>query len=373
MPNLFADKHADVKTDLDAILSGDVIMEATETALKTTNKNLVEAIVSEQDLLSKLTPISEVDIFSFMKSLRGGTFFNMGMFSSIPASRAYKQTFRIYKVVNMTAIVSGVSYENVGTTKDFRNQTGKGPGKAFYDHAPGYENKVGLLKSNPDSKYILWDVKASSGNWVAYYLVDIATGDIKPVSVIDLEASDYLTQTEKNKLRPRPMTGFDLNTGALVTNETVWRTTKFEHVFWLSQSGFELGAKFEESLTGVASNKELEEAVGEVTFRDLHANVDTDLDALLSGSMDENCKKTFTKNEDYSHLEPFECEHCGKIIYGDNYRMLYNDEYDYDEVVCYDCYNNANIKESKNLKESYRRVITVDHSLVDNELFTDFD
>ena len=322
MSNIFADKHADVKTDLDAILSGSAVIEGVEVKTKkATSENLVETINSEQDLVSKLVPISEVDIFSFMKTLHGGSFFNMGMFSSIPVARAYKQTFRIYKVINMTAIVSGVSYENVGTTKDFRDRTGKAAGGAWYDHAPGYENKVGLLKSNPDSKYILWDVKASSGNWVAYYLVDIATGATQPISEASLLASSYLTQTEKNKMAPKPVTGFDLNTGALVTNETVWRTTKFEHVFWLSQKGQEFGAKFEESLTGTTASAELEEGIGEVAFRDLHANVDTDLDSLLSGKVSEDTKKTV----------------------------------------------------SRPVQESYRRTVSRGKALVDNDLFVDFE
>jgi hypothetical protein len=334
MSNIFADKHANVKTDLDAVLSGSEVMEGAKViSEKPVSKKLIETINSEQDLVSKLVPISEVDIFSFMKTLHGGSFFNMGMFSSIPVARAHKQTFRIYKVINMTAIVSGVSYENVGTTKDFRDRTGKAAGGAWYDHAPGYENKVGLLKSNPNSKYILWDVKASSGNWVAYYLVDIATGAVQPISEASLLASNYLTQTEKNKMTPKPVTGFDLNTGALVTNETVWRTTKFEHVFWLSQKGQEFGAKFEESLTGVSSNEELEEAVGEVSFRDLHAGVDTDLDMLLSGEVVESVEKS-SKDDDTVEVEQ---------------------------------------KVPTHIQESYRRIVSRGKSLVDNDLFVDFE
>lgn len=335
MSNIFTDKHIDVRTDLDAILSGSVIMEsAEEKTEEVTSKKLVETINSEQDLVSKLVPISEIDIFSFMKTLHGGSFFNMGMFSSIPVARAHKQTFRIYKVINMTAIVSGVSYENVGTTKDFRDRTGKAAGGAWYDHAPGYENKVGLLKSNPDSKYILWDVKASSGNWVAYYLVDIATGAVQPISEASLLASDYLTQTEKNKMAPKPVTGFDLSTGALVTNETVWRTTKFEHVFWLSQKGQEFGTKFVESLNDVIPSEEFEEAIGEVSFRDLHASVDTDLDALLSGEVVESVEKPSEEEDEAAEV--------------DN-------------------------KVSTQIQESYRRTVSRGKTLVDNDLFVDFE
>jgi hypothetical protein len=342
MSKVFNDKHAGVKTDLDAILSGKTVVESKCAASAKVTKKLIETIVSEDELLSKLVPLSEVDIFSFMKNIRGGTFFNMGMCSSIPVARAHKPTFRIYKVINMTAIVSGVSYENVGTTKDFRDSTGKEAGKAWYDHAPGYENKVGLLKSNPDKKYILWDVKASSGNWVAYYLVDIETGSVTPISEDSLLESDYLTNTEKAKMRPQPVTGYDISTGELVTNKTVWRTTKFENVFWLSQSGLELGTKFQESLTGVGEAK-LEEGAGEVSFRDLHANVHTDLDALLSG-------------EGTGVLEDF-----------------VDDETDTKDPLKEELLISRARRTSKKEDAPYRRIITVDHSLVDNELFVDFE
>lgn len=93
-----------------------------------TSDKLKEAISIEADLLLKLRALPEHEIFEFMQNLRGGTYFNMGMFSAIPVSKAYKATIRIYKVVDLAAIVSGVSYENVGTTKEFRDQTGEAPG-----------------------------------------------------------------------------------------------------------------------------------------------------------------------------------------------------------------------------------------------------
>lgn len=193
--------------------------------------NINEAISLEADLLLKLKPLSEVDIFEFMKNLRGGTYFNMGMYSSIPVSRAYKSTIRIYKVIDLTAIVSGVSYENVGTTREFRDRTGEVPGKSWYDHTPGFENKVGQKKSDPNSKYVLWDIKRGTGTCVRYYVVDIDTGAVTPVSKADIEASPYLTASEKAKLTPKPVVGFDLNTGEAVENKTVWRTAAFEHIF----------------------------------------------------------------------------------------------------------------------------------------------
>lgn len=288
-----------------------------------TEKQITEAITSESDLMAKLKPLSETEVFDFMQNLRGGTYFNMGMYSSISPARAYKKTLRIYKVLNLTAIVSGVSYENIGTTKDFRDRTGKGPGGAWYDHMPGFENKVGLKKSDPNSKYVLWDVKAGSDTWVRFYLVDIATGLIKPISLKDIEASDYLTATEKAKLTPKKVEGYDKTTGELIENQTIWRTTAFEHIFWLSQAGKntkEYGAKFMESVT--MENKDLNEAAGMSLFMDAHAGVATDLDAILSGAMDEDYQKSL---------------------------------------------------KHKPVVESYRRIVSRGKSLLENELFVDFE
>lgn len=245
---------------------------------------VVEAINLEADLLLKLKPLPEVEIFEFMKNLRGGTYFNMGMYSSIPVSRAYKSTIRIYKVIDLTAIVSGVSYENIGTTKEFRDRTGDGPGKSWYDHTPGFENKVGQKKSDPNSKYVLWDIKRGTGTCVRYYVVDIDTGAVTPVTKEDILSSDYLTASEKAKLTPRPVEGFDKTTGELIENKTNWRTAAFDHIFWLSQAGKatqEYGTRFEEDF-------DINEAFDGDIFMDAHAHVRTDLDAILSGGVTES-------------------------------------------------------------------------------------
>lgn len=255
---------------------------------------VTEAINLEADLLLKLKPLPEVEIFEFMKNLRGGTYFNMGMYSSIPIAKAYKSTIRIYKVVDLTAIVSGVSYENVGTTKDFRQATGEGPGKSWYDHTPGFENKVGQKKSDPNSKYVLWDIKRGTGTCVRYYVVDIDTGAVTPVSKDDVLQSDWLTQTEKNKLMPKPVVGIDLTTGQAVENKTVWRTAAFDHIFWLNQAGKstqEYGVRFEEDFS-------LAEAAEDELFMDAHAFVKTDLDAILSGAVIESVKKPVEEDVD---------------------------------------------------------------------------
>ncbi len=245
---------------------------------------LLETIVSESDLLSRLIPLTDSEIFSFMDTLRGGTYFNMGMYSPITVSRAYKKTIRIYKVVTMTAIVSGVSYENIGTTKDFRDRTGKEPGHAWYDHLDGYENRVGVKKSDPNAKYILWDIKKCSGTCVYYYVVDIATGDVTPISREQVLDSEYLTDSEKKKLMPSKVEGYDKTTGTMIENQTMWRTAAFDHVFWLSQEGKstkEFGVKFMESIN-------LREAAGFDLFMDGNAHATANLDDILSGGLAES-------------------------------------------------------------------------------------
>lgn len=241
--------------------------------------NLKEVLSIESDLILKLKPITEAEIYTFMDGLKGGTYFNMGMYSSIPVAKAWKATYRIYKVIEMTAIVSGVDYENIKTTKDFRADTGKDVGKSWYQHEPGREHKVGLKTSNPNEKYVLWDIKATSGSTVKYYLVDIGAGTVVPVSKAEVMNSVYLTDSEKAKLEPRPVTAYNLTTGNLVENETVWRTAKFEHIFWLSQAGAvtkEYGVRFAEEFG-------IEEAFTSETFIDGNAQSTADLDVLLSG------------------------------------------------------------------------------------------
>jgi len=306
-----------------------------------------EAISLEADLLLKLRPLPEADIFEFMKNLRGGTYFNMGMYSSIPVAKAYKSTIRIYKVIDLTAIVSGVDYENIGTTKDFRDATGQGPGKSWYDHTPGYEHKVGQKKSDPSSKYVLWDIKRGSGTCVRYYVVDIDTGAVTPVSKADIENSPYLTASEKAKLSPRPVVGIDLTTGEAVENKTNWRTAAFEHIFWLNQAGKatqEYGIRFEEDF-------DLTEAIGTDLFIDAHAGVNTDLDAILSGEITESVEKSL---EEAAESDIFMDAHAGVKT-------------KLDDII------SGEITESNELKESYRRTVSRGASLIDNELFVDFD
>lgn len=306
-------------------------------------------IVSERDIVARLTPLSENDIFDFMQRLRGGTYFNMGMYSCIPVSRAYKNSFRIYKVVNMTAIVSGVSYENIGTTKDFRDRTGDGPGHAWYDHVAGFENKIAAKKSDPNSKYVLWDIKEGSNNWVRYYLVDLDNDTVTPVSKDQVKNSGFLTASEKAKLEPKKVEGFDKTTGDLVQNATNWRTTSFDHIFWLSQAGTEYGVRFTESVEGPegAKAENLTEASGEL-FRDAHAHANTDLDAILSGDMEESLVE--------SRGDFFRDAHAGVKT-------------DLDGIL------SGGMDESfeEPLTEAFRRTVSRGRSLVDNELFVDFD
>lgn len=310
---------------------------------------LLETISLESDLLLKLKPLSEVEIFEFMKNLRGGTYFNMGMYSSIPVSRAYKSTLRIYKVLDLTAIVSGVDYENIGTTRDFRDSTGKGPGQAWYDHTPGYEHKIGQKKSDPNSKYVLWDIKRCTGTCVRYYVVDIDTGAVTPVSKDDILQSDYLTKTEKDKLTPRPVVGIDLTTGQAVENKTNWRTAAFDHIFWLNQAGKstrEYGTRFEEDFN-------LTEADDFDIFMDAHANVSTNLDSILSGEVAESIEM------------PLEEEATESDVFIDAHR---NAKAKLDDII-----SGSAAEHKHEFTESYRRTISRGKSLVDNPLFVDFD
>lgn len=388
-------------------------------------RTLIEEISVEADLINKLKPISDKDIFEFMDSLRGGTYFNMGMYSPITVSRAYKKTIRIYKVVTMTAIVSGVSYENIGTTKDFRNRTEIEPGKAWYDHVPGFENKIGAKKSDPNSKYVLWDVKKCSGTCVYYYVVDIATGMVTPISRDQILDSEYLTDSEKKRLMPTKVEGYDKTTGTMIENQTIWRTTAFDHVFWLSQEGKstrEYGVKFME-------NMDLREAAGFDLFADGNANAKADLDTILSGEYYESleaetrteCSDGKTKlTEDTTKQLYIATDLSGGDLLGavwavdeyEAYNFFTNDEpmiqdqnndlyvellddsdYSLDDIAAvypdvvsmkelgkkeggyYNEYlltDSLNSSEKQPITESYRRTVDRGNSLVDNELFVDF-
>jgi hypothetical protein len=300
-----------------------------------------EAISFEADLLLKLKPLPEADIFEFMQNLRGGTYFNMGMYSFIPVSRAYKSTIRIYKVTDLMAIVSGVDYENIGTTKDFRARTGNAPAGAWYDHTPGYERKIAQKKSDPNSKYVLWTIKRGHSTCVRYYVVDIDTGAVTPVSQKEIENSIYLTPSEKAKLTEhKKPTGFDKTTGELVENETNWKTAAFDHIFWLSQAGKatrEYGTRFEEDF-GTADSDNI--------FMDAHAGVKNNLDDILSGAFVESVNETVTEDADiFVDANAHETAKLDDILSG----------------------------KTDNLKESYRRTISRGKSLLENELFVDFE
>ena len=313
-------------------------------------KVIKEAISIESDLLLKLRPLPEAEIFEFMKNLRGGTYFNMGMYSSIPVARAYKKTIRIYKVIDLTAIVSGVDYENISTTKEFRDRTDKGPGGSWYDHEPGYEHKVGQRRSDPSYKYVLWNVKRGTGTCVRYYVVDTDTGVVTPFSAKQLEESTYLTPTEKNNLKPKKVEGFDKETGELIENQTTWRTAAFEHIFWLNQAGKatrEYGVRFEEDF-------DLIETVGSDIFIDAHANIITDLDSILSGAFSESIKESL--------------EEADSDIFMDAHA---NVKTDLDSVLAGE--KVVENKCNKSMKEAYRRTVSRGNALVDNELFVDFE
>lgn len=312
---------------------------------------ITEDIGIESDLLLKLTAIPEADIFNFMDSLRGGTYFNMGMYSLIKPSKAYKPSIRIYKVVNLAAVVSGVNYENIATTKDYRDATGEAPAGSWYNHVAGYENKVGEKKSDTTAKYILWNIKQGTNTWVGYYVVDIATGAITPISKEGLLKSSIITDTEKKKLTPTAPTGYDTHTGELVENKTVWRTASFEHVFWLSQGGEtprEYGMRFIENLQKVTEGAEL--------FFDINAAKGlTNIDDILLGKTSID-----TKIEESQVVTEAPVMFLDKNI---------ESTVDVDELL-----SKKPLKpQSRSIEESYRRITHRGAQLTDNPLFVDFD
>ena len=126
---------------------------------------------------------------------------------------------------------------------------------------------------------------------------------------------------------------------------SIWRTAAFEHIFWLNQAGKatqEYGVRFEEDF-GIT------EAADSNIFMDAHAHIRTDIDALLSGEVVESVEKPLEEDADL-----FMDAHAGV-------------ETKLDDVL------SGAMTEAKDLKESYRRTVSRGASLVDNELFIDFD
>ena len=406
--SFFVDRHAGIDTDVDALL-----MDGINESIDGSEEILTEDIVSIADLDTKLQPLLETEILDFMSKLRGGTFFNMGMFSMIKPNAANKHK-RIYKITNMSAIVSGVDYENIGTTKEFRDRTGETPGGAWYDHKPGYEHRVGVHKKAPSQHYVLWKYDDKKGRKVDvwYFVVDTLAGTVDPVSLDKLLEAEYLTDSVKKSLLPKKVTGIDLTSGELVVNETNWRTAAFEHIFWLSQGGanpMNLGTKFLESL-----ENEREEALTESDnfFVDRHAGIDTDVDSLLESTL---TVKDFTK--DLKELYAEDVAETGDKSYdcdsnSENYDIhinslkdiakQYDKEFDnlshtivskIDNMVSKDftykqiidaLINEANnesltesrrkqVRKNRPVRESYRRTVSRGSDFIDNELFVDFD
>lgn len=173
--------------------------------------------------------------------------------------------------------------------------------------------------------------------------MDIDTGVVKPISQADIEQSVYLTATEKAKLKPKKVEGFDKTTGELIENQTTWRTAAFEHIFWLNQSGKatrEYGMRFEEDFS---INEDAD------IFMDAHANIRSNLDDILSGAFIESVKGSLEADTD---------------VFMDRHA---DEEDKLDDLL------SGNMEESKKLKESYRRIVSCGKSLVENELFVDFD
>jgi hypothetical protein len=205
---------------------------------------------------------------------------------------------------------------------------------------------------------VLWDIKKGTGTTVRYYVVDIDTGAVTPVSKADVENSPYLTATEKAKLTPKPVVGIDLTTGQAVENKTNWRTAAFEHIFWLSQAGKatqEYGVRFEEDL-GLA------EALGDEIFIDAHAGVRTDLDTILTGEVVESVEKPLEEAAE----DVFMDAHAGV-------KTKLDDVLSGAVVEAKEAEDPAGEELKEDLKESYRRIVSPGQALVDNDLFVDFD
>lgn len=265
-----------------------------------------EEIKTEGELLLKLTPLPPADIYSFMDGLKPGTYFSMGLLTMLKLNDEGKKSIRVYRILEYSAIVSGVEYENIATTKEFRARTGKLPGGTWWNHEPGYETKIAYRKKDPRDKYVIWDIQRSKSATSRLYLVDLINNSFKAVSEADLlrDMDKYLVEDDRKKLRHETHTqqAADKQTGEIVELKTKYRTGKFENVFWLKQNGKatgEKGKKFEEDFDGDDI----------VEFTDLHANCErVDVDGILSGrlNMDGTPAEDYVEDsEDYGEVEEY--------------------------------------------------------------------
>lgn len=250
------------------------------TNVRRQSRKLSEAIVSEADLLLKLSPVAPVEIRDFMANYKKGTFYTLGIYSSISIARDFKKSLRLYRVLEYHNITTGKTYENTAAVQEFRDLTGKPEGETWWEYEPGSDRKIAQNKNKPEDKYVPYfytkSEKDKSYCITRFYLVDISTNTVNNVTLDSVLESSYLTESTKKDLRPKAQIGINVNTGEVVENKARPRVTPFAHVYWMKQGGEnprEYGAQFVEAVLNEESN--------EMRVFDAFAHNGQDLDTLL--------------------------------------------------------------------------------------------
>lgn len=241
---------------------------------------LSEAIVSEGDLLLKLNPVAPAEIRDFMANYRKGTFYTLGIYTPFSIARKFRNSLRLYRVLEYHNVTTGKTYENTAAVQEFRDLTGKPEGETWWEYEPGSDQKIAQNKNKPDDKYVPYFYtkceKDKSYCITRFYLVDALTKAVTGVTLDSVLASDYLTESTKKDLRPKAQVGINVNTGEVVENKARPRVTSFTHVYWMKQGGEnprEYGAQFVEAVLNEESN--------EVRVFDAFAYTGQNLDTLL--------------------------------------------------------------------------------------------
>lgn len=250
------------------------------TNVKRQSRKLSEAIVSEADLLLKLNPVAPAEIRDFMANYKKGTFYTLGIYSSISIARDFKKSLRLYRVLEYHNITTGKTYENTAAVQEFRDLTGKPEGETWWEYEPGSDRKIAQNKNKPEDKYVPYfytkNEKDKSYCITRFYLVDISANTVNNVTLDSVLESNYLTESTKKDLRPKAQIGINVNTGEVVENKARPRVTPFAHVYWMKQGGEnsrEYGAQFVEAVLNEESN--------EMRLFDAFAHNGQDLDTLL--------------------------------------------------------------------------------------------
>lgn len=205
------------------------------TNIRRQSRKLSEAIASEGDLLLKLKPIAPSEIRDFMANYRKGTFYTLGIYSSFSIAKKFKDSLRLYRVLEYHNVTTGKTYENTAAVQEFRDLTGKPEGTSWWEYEPGSDQKIAQNKNKPDDKYVPYfytkSEKDKSYCITRFYLVDISTNIVNSVTLDSVLDSDYLTESTKKDLRPKAQVGININTGEVVENNARPRVTSFAHVY----------------------------------------------------------------------------------------------------------------------------------------------